>query len=35
VNEKGLDNADGNGYFIRNGIIVVPKDGSIAPGTFV
>ena len=35
VNEKGLDNADGDGYYIRNGIIVVPKDGTIRPGTVV
>jgi glucose-1-phosphate adenylyltransferase len=32
VNEKGLENADGDGYYIRNGIIVVPKDGVIGPG---
>jgi glucose-1-phosphate adenylyltransferase len=35
VNEKGIDNADGDGYYIRNGIIVVPKDGTIRPGTIV
>jgi glucose-1-phosphate adenylyltransferase len=35
VNEKGVDNADGDGYYIRNGIIVVPKDGTIRPGTIV
>ena len=35
VNEQGLDNADGDGYYIRNGIIVVPKDGTIRPGTIV
>ena len=35
VNEKGLDHADGDGYYIRNGIIVVPKDGTIRPGTIV
>ena len=33
VNESGLDHADGDGYYIRNGIIVVPKDGVIRPGT--
>ena len=33
VNEGGLDHADGNGYYIRDGIIVVPKDGVIKPGT--
>jgi glucose-1-phosphate adenylyltransferase len=35
VNERGIQDADGSGYFIRNGIIVVPKDGTIAPGTVV
>jgi glucose-1-phosphate adenylyltransferase len=35
VNEKGLQHADGDGYFIRDGIIVVPKDGVIKPGTIV
>jgi hypothetical protein len=30
-----VDNADGNGYYIRNGVIIVPKDGVIAPGTTV
>jgi glucose-1-phosphate adenylyltransferase len=35
VNEKAVQEADGNGYYVRNGIIVVPKDGVIAPGTVV
>jgi len=35
VNERGIVDADGNGYYIRGGIIVVPKDGVIAPGTVV
>jgi glucose-1-phosphate adenylyltransferase len=33
VNQRGVDHADGPGYFIRNGIIIVPKGGSVAPGT--
>ena len=33
VNEKGLDHADGPGYHIRNGILIVPKGGVVAPGT--
>jgi glucose-1-phosphate adenylyltransferase len=33
VNEAGVDHADGDGYFIRDGIIVVPKDGIVKPGT--
>jgi glucose-1-phosphate adenylyltransferase len=35
VNERGIAEADGNGYYIRGGIIVVPKGGVIAPGTVV
>jgi glucose-1-phosphate adenylyltransferase len=35
VNETGVDRADGDGYSIRDGIIVVPKDGVIKPGTVV
>ena len=35
VNEKGIDHADGDGYYIRGGIIVVPKGGVIAPGAIV
>ncbi len=35
VNEAGVEHADGRGYHIRNGIIVVPKDGVIAPGLVV
>ncbi len=35
TNAAGIEHADGDGYFIRNGIIVVPKDGVIEPGTRV
>jgi glucose-1-phosphate adenylyltransferase len=35
VNARGLDHADGDGWFIRNGIVVVPKGATIAPGTTV
>jgi glucose-1-phosphate adenylyltransferase len=35
VNEKHIEQADGDGYYIRGGIIVVPKDGIIMPGTVV
>ena len=35
VNERGLTHFDGDGYFIRDGVIVVPKDGVIKPGTRV
>ena len=35
VNERGIENADGDGYYIRSGIIVVPKNGIVKPGTVV
>ena len=35
VNEKDVQEADGDGYYIRGGIIVVPKGGVIQPGTVV
>jgi glucose-1-phosphate adenylyltransferase len=35
VNQSGIDEADGDGYFIRNGVVIVPKEGVIAPGTVV
>lgn len=35
VNQAGVDQADGPGYCIRSGIVIVPKDGVILPGTVV
>jgi glucose-1-phosphate adenylyltransferase len=35
VNERHVDHADGDGWYIRGGIIVVPKGGVIPPGTVV
>jgi glucose-1-phosphate adenylyltransferase len=35
VNAAGVQEADGNGYVIREGIIIVPKGATIAPGTIV
>lgn len=35
VNEKNVEHADGDGYYIRGGVIVVPKGGVIQPGTVV
>jgi glucose-1-phosphate adenylyltransferase len=35
INEQNIQEADGNGYYIRSGVIVVPKDGVIPPGTTV
>ena len=32
VNRDRVESYDGEGYFIRNGIIVVPKDTTIPPG---
>ena len=31
----GVQDADGDGYYIRDGVIIVPKDGVIRPGTQV
>ncbi len=35
VNEAGVQQADGDGYYIRNGIIIVPKWGVVREGTTV
>jgi glucose-1-phosphate adenylyltransferase len=35
LNEAGVEKADGDGYFIRDGIVVVPKDSVVKPGTEV
>jgi glucose-1-phosphate adenylyltransferase len=35
VNAAGVQEADGDGYYIRSGVIIVPKDGIIAEGTVV
>lgn len=35
TNEAGVQNADGDGYYIRNGIIIVPKWGVVKEGTVV
>lgn len=35
VNESGVDHADGDGYCIRSGIVVVPKGATVPPGTVV
>ena len=32
VNDAGVQEEDGNGYYIRSGIIIVPKDGDDPPG---
>jgi hypothetical protein len=35
VNESGVQHADGDGYHIRNGIIIIPKGARVSPGTVV
>ena len=35
VNERNIQDVDGDGYYIRSGIIVVPKNGVVKPGTVV
>jgi glucose-1-phosphate adenylyltransferase len=35
VNEAGVQEKDGEGYFIRDGIVIVPKGGVIPDGTVI
>jgi glucose-1-phosphate adenylyltransferase len=35
VNEAGVQEAAGDGWYIRSGIIVVPKSGIVKAGTIV
>ena len=35
VNRDGIDNYDGEDYYIRDGIVIVPKDATIFPETVV
>jgi glucose-1-phosphate adenylyltransferase len=35
VNDRGIQDADGDGYYVRGGIIIVPKGGVVKPGTVV
>lgn len=35
INEAGIQNHDGNGYYIRDGIVIVPKNGVLPDGTVV
>lgn len=35
VNAEGVQDIDGDGYYIRSGIIIVPKNGVVRPGTVV
>jgi glucose-1-phosphate adenylyltransferase len=35
VNGKDHRDFDGKGYYVRDGVIIVPKNGVIEPGTTV
>ena len=35
VNDAGVQEADGDGYYIRDGVVIVAKDGVVKPGTRV
>ena len=35
ANTKGLDNYDADNYYIRDGIVIVPKDATIPPDTVI
>jgi glucose-1-phosphate adenylyltransferase len=35
LNESGIANLDGPGYFIRDGIVIVPKNGIVPDGTII
>ena len=35
VNQEGIENLDGENYYIRDGIVIVPKDATIPPETEV
>ena len=35
VNRDAIDNYDGENYYIRDGIVIVPKDATILPNTVI
>ena len=35
ANTKNVDNFDADNYYIRDGIVIVPKDATILPGTVI
>jgi glucose-1-phosphate adenylyltransferase len=35
LNEERIQNLDGSGYYIRDGIVIVPKNGILANGTTI
>jgi glucose-1-phosphate adenylyltransferase len=34
-NERQIQHLDGPGYYIRDGVVIIPKNGVIAPGTVI
>jgi len=35
INEERIQNFDGPGYYIRDGIVIVPKNGVLPVGTVI
>ena len=35
VNEAGAKERDAEGYYIRDGIVIIPKDGVVPDGTVI
>jgi glucose-1-phosphate adenylyltransferase len=35
VNEAGVQEADGDGYYVRDGIVIIPKGGVVPDGTVI
>jgi glucose-1-phosphate adenylyltransferase len=35
VNEASVQEADGDGYYVRDGIVIIPKGGVIPDGTVI
>jgi glucose-1-phosphate adenylyltransferase len=35
LNDERIHNLDGPGYYIRDGIVIVPKDGVLPSGTLI
>jgi glucose-1-phosphate adenylyltransferase len=34
-NEKHIQDLDGPGYYIRDGVVIIPKNGVVGPGTVI
>jgi len=34
-NDQGVNEGEGDGYYIRDGIVVIPKNAEIASGTVI